>query len=79
MAHPWPETGMGLEQGLDLTDISRGRPGRSVCPQSSVALRQINIIYKLPEPLGSNPTVRGSAGSLPRESSLEGLRGGICP
>ena len=54
MAHPamGGTTGVSLEQGLGLKDISRGRP-RAVGPEMSVALRRIIIIYKVnPSPTG---------------------------
>ena len=47
MAHPWPETGMGLEQGLDLTDVSRGCPGRRPGDERSHAPDYYFIIYKI--------------------------------
>ena len=44
---------MGLEQGLRLTDISRGRPGRRPRDERSSSLDYYFIIYKInPSPLG---------------------------
>jgi hypothetical protein len=46
-------TGVSLEQGLGLTDISRGRPGRRPGDERSSSLDYYFIIYKInPSPLG---------------------------
>ena len=73
-------TGVSLKQGLGLTDISRGRPGRRPgLLEASVALRQVNIIYTVnsirvipPELPGPRDSTRLSTALVPRSTPDRG-------
>ena len=62
MAHPWPMGGttgrVSLEQGIGLTGVSRGSPGRRPGDERSHAPDYYFIIYKI-NPSARDPPVPG--------------------